>query len=156
MRKICGLAVGLLLLLPPSVHAQTFVRLIDNSATPTTAHPVNSTNPLPVTISGSGGGTVGVTSTVTPTGTSLANSTSAAVALSGSAQSQALTAASSNVTIAASSDSTGLYFAFTGPATTSDFFLPAGAGFTYTGVPAVSTIYFIGASAAGKASIFAH
>jgi hypothetical protein len=125
----------------------------------TTAAPtyVNSTtNPLSLDLSGNLRTNANVTATVNPTGTSLANSTSVSVALSGSAQSQTLTAASSNVTIAASPDSTGLYFSLAATATTSNFFVPAGCAFTFSGVPACSTVYFIGASAAGKASIFAH
>ena len=153
MKRLLGALLGLCLLMPSAAMAQSYVRLIDDSAAPTTANPVNAAHPLPVTGTSLSGA---ITSTVNPTGVALANSTSYNVALSGAAQSNALTAASSNVTISASPDSTGLYFSLTGVATTSNFFIPAGSAFTFTGLPAVSTVYFLGASAAGTASIFAH
>lgn len=145
--------VALCLLFAVPVHAQSYSRLaVDQASGPPV--PVTSGAPLPVTGTVTSSGAI--TSTVNPTGVALANTTSVCVALSGAAQSQALTAASSNVTIAADSTSTGLYFSLSGVASTSNFFVPAGSAFTFTGVPAVSTVYFIGASGAGHCSIFAH
>jgi hypothetical protein len=101
-------------------------------------------------------GTSTITSTVNPTGVALANSTSLNVGLTGMAQSQALVAASSNVTIAVPSSAANTYISFSGTASAANFMIPAGFAFTFTGLPAVSTVYFFGAAATGAISIFAH
>jgi hypothetical protein len=153
-RAFLGLMALLVCSFPPA-FSQSYVRLIDDSASPETAHPVNTAHPLPVSATVNVGN-VAVTSTVNPTGTSLANSTSVNIALTGLAQSQALTAASSNVTISVPSSAANVYISFSGAASSSKFMIPSGMAFTYTGLPAVSTVYFIGASATGNVSIFAH
>ena len=147
------LALSVAMLCSPA-FGQSYVRLIDDSASPQTAHPVNAAHPLPVT--GTMSGSTTIISTVNPTGVALADSTSINVALSGSAQSQTLTAPSSNVTISVPATSANTYISFSGTASPSNFMIPAGSAFTFTGLPAVSTVYFIGASGTGRVSIFAH
>ena len=85
-------------------------------------------------------------------------------AIKATSQTVTLAAASSSVTIFVASGSSNIYVNFRGgAATTSHFFIPAGAAFTYN-APAhdastknvVSSFTYIGDGAVGTYSVFAH
>jgi hypothetical protein len=59
------------------------------------------------------------------------------------------------VTILNASSSATLYFSLVSPATTSNFGIPPGIAYSYTGAP-VSAVYIIGSAASGNYNVFAH
>ena len=91
-----------------------------------------------------------------PIGLEAAKSTSVNDLIANTAWTVTLTAPSSNITIVNASTSTSLYMNLAGTATTSNFLIPAGAAFTFTGLPPVKTFSLIGSAASGSYAVFAH
>lgn len=100
---------------------------------------------------------VSSTSTVQPTGVPLSNCTSLTASESITAHTITLTAPSSNITILASPSGANVYVQFNGnAATVSNFQIPAGFAFTFTGMPNVTSFSIIADGTSGTYSVFAH
>lgn len=151
------LVVALALSIAPS-YAQGYVKLYGGNNGASVPSPASSSNPIPVSIEGGTGGSVAVTSTVNPTGTTAANATSVTAAIPATSTTVTLTAASSNITLWNYSSTATLYFQpnSAGTATTSNFGIPPGFAFTFTGLPAISSFKVIGSAASGNYGVFAH
>lgn len=156
MRKLL-LIVAIVLSVTPAL-AQGYLKLYGGDNGVSVPSPASPSNPLPVSIYGGTGGSVAVTSTVNPTGTTAANATSLTAAIPASSTTVTLTAAASNITLWNYSSTATLYFQpnSAGTATTSNFAIPPGAAFTFTGLPALSAFKVIGSAASGNYGVFAH
>ena len=84
------------------------------------------------------------------------NFTNFTASILATAQTVTLATPSSSVTIYVAAGGAAIYIDFTGSdATTNSFMIPAGSSFSYVG-PLIAHFSYIGASASGTYSVFAH
>lgn len=90
------------------------------------------------------------------TGNGITAMTSVTAANTASPVTITLTSPASEITIGATPGGSDVFVNFNGTATTSNFEIPAGYYFTFSGFPQMSSFSIIGDGTAGSHSVFAH